>query len=340
MKEEGFGLFSQLIPGFLPILLGPTASGKEEIAIECARILGGEILSVDSMKLYRTLDIGTAKPSLPLREEIPHHGIDWVDPTESYSVARWVQRAKTIIENAQKRGKILILSGGTALYYKGLLEGLFPGPSAQPEIRNRLQREAKEKGVSYLYGRLLQEDPQSASRIHPHDLRRIIRALEVKEVSGESISQKQIQWKGLLSSTAESKKEKTEYTFSMVGLWWSKEDLFFRIDRRIDRMMEAGLLEEARRVFDNRDSLAPAPLQAVGYKEFFPFFRGEETLEAGIERLRKNTRKLVKSQMTWFKKFPCYWIHRNLEDVLLEIAKQVIQVWNRSAYEKADSCPH
>jgi tRNA dimethylallyltransferase len=304
---------------FLRILLGPTASGKESAAVACAKMIGGEIVSVDSMKIYRTLDIGTAKASEKIRADVPHHCLDIADPEENFSVGRYVEEAEKAIVSVVARGKVPILSGGTALYYKGLLEGLFDGPSADADLREEFNRRAETEGVEKLYAELAEVDPQAAEKIHPNDLRRIVRALEVAKLTGQPISSQQTQWVGA----------EYRYPCALAALDWPREVLYARIEKRVDLMMAEGLLEEARQVYEKRDYLSRTPLQAVGYKEFFSYFSGETDLAEAVELLKKNTRNLAKSQMTWFRKFPCEWIAMDEKMNLTEVVEKSIAAWSR-----------
>lgn len=310
----------------LHILLGPTASGKERTALACAKTLGGEIVSVDSMKIYRGLDIGTAKPSPEMRATVPHHCLDLADPSELFSVARYVEAAEKAIDAITATDKPVILSGGTALYYKGLLEGLFEGPGADPALREELKQRAREEGAAALHAELVQRDPVTAGKVHPNDIRRVVRALEVVLLTGTPISEHQAQW----ASNDEKQPDMQDiFPNCIVGLAWPRDVLHQRIAQRVDRMMEAGLLNEARRVYDMRETLSRTPLQAVGYKEFFDYFDGKATLEEAVDLLKRNTRHLAKSQMTWFRKFPCTWIEMDEELSVDEVAQAVMNAWTR-----------
>lgn len=287
----------------LNIILGPTASGKESSAFIIAQNMKAGIISVDSMKVYRNLDIGTAKASTQMREIIPHYCLDIADPTEDFSVGRFQNAADGGIAQLTRNGKKVILSGGTALYYKAILEGLFDAPVKDETLREKLRDFAAQYGNDALYARLLAQDPKAAKKIHTNDLRRVIRALEIIELTGKPISQKQQQWSGF-HNDEERFRTPLRYSFKMVRLDWPREELYRRIELRVDKMLEEGLEGEARYVFDNRDTFSRTPLQAVGYKEFFPYFRHECNLQDAIELLKKNTRHLAKSQLTWFHKFP------------------------------------
>lgn len=314
----------------LYICLGPTASGKEAASLLAAGRIGGEILSVDSMKIYRTLDVGTAKPSPEARARVPHHGLDIAEPTREFSVGEYVRMADAAIADIVARGKQPILSGGTALYYKALLDGLFDAPGADPILRQSLQDEAAQVGSPALHQRLATLDPPAAAKIHPHDLRRIIRALEVHAHTGEPISRHQREWSGFHPGDAMPQRAPfSRYRHVMVWLDRSRPLLHERIQQRVERMLAQGLEEEARRVWEARASMAQAPLQAVGYKEFFGWFAGECTRDEAVDLLLRNTRRLAKSQCTWFRKFPA--LHLPMEEPLSsdEVASRMIARWER-----------
>ncbi len=216
----------------------------------------------------------------------------------------YVAAADTAISDIIARGHRPLLSGGTALYYKGLLEGIFDAPPRDLGLREELQTFAREQGNEALYQRLVELDPVSAEKYHPNDLRRVIRALEVITLTGEPVSKSRNQWSGFHSGGGNFQGE-LRYNFKMLMLDWERELLYKRIGQRVDIMLEKGLLSEAEDVYKRRAQLARTPLQAVGYKEFFPYFAGQESLEVAVENLKKNTRHLAKSQCTWFRKFPC-----------------------------------
>lgn len=312
----------------LRVLLGPTASGKERIAVECARQLNAELISVDSMKIYRQLDIGTAKPDASQRQAVPHHALDFVAPQSTFSVADYVSVAEAAIEKIASRGRSIILSGGTALYYKALLEGLFDGPPADPAVRSALRAKAEAVGPAALHDELASVDSATAARVHPNDVRRVVRALEVFRTTGKPMSQHQVQW----SDAAGADRMQSRFRCRMVGLAWPRPMLHQRIAERVGRMMAAGLEDEARWVYLNRESLSRTPLQAVAYKEFFPFFEGAVSLSDAVERLVQNSRQLAKSQMTWFRKFPVQWIEMAEQDVAAT-AGAVLRAWEGQEVE-------
>ena len=316
---------------FLRIIVGSTASGKERLALECAALMDAEIISVDSMKVYRGLDVATAKAGREERERVRHHCLDLIEPTETFSASDFVAAASAAIDDIVSRGKIPILSGGTAFYYKALLEGLFEGPGADPELRAGLEARAEREGSGSLHHELTEKDPDAAAKIHPSDLRRIVRALEVAALTGQGISSRQTQWAGFHAADAEERTAgffaRPLYPFAMVRIVRDRADVHERIRSRIIRMAASGLREEAETVFLRRAEISRTPLQAVGYKEFFPHFSGEETWDGALEKLRLATNRLVRSQDTWFRKFPAREIRLSPEsrvgDVAAELAATV-----------------
>ncbi len=288
----------------LPVLfvVGPTASGKEAVSLRLAELLGGEIVSLDSMKVYRGMDIGTAKPSLAQRAKIRHHLVDVVDPWEPFSAARYAQLAACAVTEIRLRGKVPIVSGGTPLYLKAMVSGFFEGPGADWSLRRELAARAGAEGVESLHRELSGVDPEAARRIHPRDERRIVRALEVAKLTGRPISALQTQWS---ASARESSAER----FILFGIRRDKEDLHHRINRRSERMFDGGLVEEVARLAAAPSGIGRAAAQAVGYKEVLKFLRGEVTREEALVEIKKRTRHFAKHQMTWFRRFPeIHWV--------------------------------
>ncbi len=279
-------------------ILGATACGKGAVGREVARRAGGRIVSVDSMKVYRRMDIGTAKPPPELRREIPHYCIDLAEPSEHFSAARYVECADAAISEIRNAGAPPLAVGGTSLYIKALSEGLFEGPSADAELRRELRGRADAEGTPALHAELAGVDAQAADRIHPNDRKRIIRALEVYRLTGKPISTLQRQWD-----------RSSRYDCLFVGLRRDRADLHHRINRRTERMIEAGLREEVRALLDEPGGVAPQAAQAVGYAEMIAHLRGELTIEEATERIKINTRKLAKKQRTWHRRWPSvHWV--------------------------------
>jgi tRNA dimethylallyltransferase len=274
-------------------ILGCTACGKGAVGHELARRVGGQILGVDSMKVYRRMDIGTAKPSPEVRAAIPHHGIDVVEPWEAFSVGRYVACAEEALARIAAAGAVALAVGGTSLYIKALSEGLFEGPPADEALRAELRRRAAADGWGALHAELASVDPAAAQRIHPNDEKRITRALEVYHLTGQPISRLQTQW--------EAGRPARDCVF--VGLRRQKEDLNHRINLRVKRMVERGLREEVAALLADPRGLSPQASQAVGYAEMIEHLTRRLDLEEAVERIKINTRQLAKKQRTWHRRF-------------------------------------
>lgn len=272
----------------LIVIVGPTASGKSRVAVALARQLNGEILSADSMQVYRGMDIGTSKPSLDERCLVPHHGLDLVDPQVEFTVAMYRRYATVVLPAIAARGRVPILVGGTGLYVRALLDGLCQAPSGDPVLRKALAQQS----TGALYAELRQVDQVSAQRIHPHDLRRIIRALEVYRLSGRPLSAWQQDTQGVTA----------EWSVAYLGLDWPREMLYRRIDERLTQMWRQGFVEEARQVHE--DGVGRTAAQALGYKELFAVFSGACPLDQAMDTIRLNTHRYAKRQLTWFRQDP------------------------------------
>jgi tRNA dimethylallyltransferase len=271
-------------------LTGPTASGKTATGIELARLLGAEIISLDSMAVYRGMDIGTAKPSHAERAAVPHHMIDIVEPNEEFSVARYREAALAAIETIRSRGHEVLFVGGTPLYLKAMLRGIFAGPPADWSLRRQLMDVAR-ADPSELHRRLQSVDPAAAARLHPNDTRRLIRALEVHAGTGSPISALQQQFE--IGRAAEECR--------VFVLQWPRETLRQRIDRRVEAMFAAGLVEETRRLLHGKTPLGRTARQAVGYREVIEHLAGKLAIAEPIELVKLRTRQFAKRQLTWFK---------------------------------------
>jgi tRNA dimethylallyltransferase len=299
-------------------ILGCTACGKGAVGRELARELQAEIVSVDSMKVYRGMDIGTAKPSARVRGEIPHHCIDVVDPTESYSVAQFVEHADAAVADIRSRGRVPLAVGGTSLYIKALSKGLFEGPSADEQLRQELRGRARREGLAVLHAELSSVDPAAAERIHPNDERRIIRALEVYRLSGTPITELQTQWES----------QGLRYDCVFIGLRREKELQSRRINARAKKMMDLGLPDEVAGLLGRHGQLSQQAAKAVGYAEMIRHLRGDWTLDEAFERIKINTRRLAKSQRTWQKRWrDVRWFdladHETPEQTVLRIREEV-----------------
>ena len=271
---------------------GPTATGKTALSVALAKEFGGEVINADSMQIYRGLDVGTAKPTAGERQGIPHHLMDFLPPEAPYSVADFTAAAAPLIEQLNSTGKLPIVTGGTGLYITSLMKGTaFAPEKTDPAIRARLQAEADEQGSAALYARLQQIDPAYAEKLHPNNLPRVIRALELFEATGRRMSEQQ---RAALAA------EPPYRSLCICLTCRDRAELYRRIDRRVDSMLQNGVLEEAKLVYDNREIYRTAA-QAIGYKEFFPYFAGEMSLNDCTNRLKQATRNYAKRQLTWFR---------------------------------------
>jgi tRNA dimethylallyltransferase len=271
-------------------LTGPTACGKTAVGIELARRLDAEIVSVDSMALYRGMDIGTAKPTAAQRTAVTHHLIDVVDPREDFSIARYLEAARRSVEAIQGRGRTALFVGGTPLYLKGLLRGIFEGPPADWELRRRLLAEAAD-APGLLHRRLAEVDPIAAAKLHPNDLRRIVRALEVFHGTGRPISAWQEQFDRATPAEA----------CRVFVLMRPREDLYARIDARVDAMFASGFVEEVRQLTARPQPPGRTAMQALGYHEVAQCVQGRRSLAATIDLVKVHTRQFAKRQLTWFR---------------------------------------
>jgi len=275
------------------LILGVTASGKGRLAFDLAQAIGAEIISIDSMKVYRRMDIGTAKPPKEARERINYHLINVVEPSESFSVGTFLETAYEAIEQINRRKKKIIAVGGTALYIKALLYGLFEGPGADEQIRCDLQARAEDEGIEQLYRELAKIDPVAAEHISPNDAKRIIRALEVYKITGKPISSLQQQF------TAERPPD----DWTIIGLRREKSVENKQINKRVKKMIAAGLVDEVKSLLAEEEPLSKQARCAIGYAEIIDYSCGKLSLEDAIELIKRNTRRLAKNQRTWFKTF-------------------------------------
>ena len=293
-----------------PVLavVGPTATGKTALGVALAEQFGGEIISADSMQIYKGLDVGTAKVTPEETHGIPHHAVDLLEPDQTFSVADFTALAGTLEIDLSARGKLPILVGGTGLYVQSFLYGVrFTAEKAPDGLREQLAAELAEKGPAALYEELKQVDPEAAAAIHPNNQVRVLRALEHYRATGRRLSEQK----------AASLPPERPYRALVLGLDFPERDhLYRRIDLRVDRMMDAGLLAEAETVFANRARFKTAA-QAIGYKEFFPYFMGESELTPCVEKLKQASRNYAKRQLTWFRRqTDAVWLY--LEDGNLE----------------------
>ncbi|MDI3540906.1 MAG: tRNA dimethylallyltransferase [Thermosediminibacterales bacterium] len=304
----------------LLVIVGPTAVGKTKHAIEVAKMLDSEIISADSMQIYKYMDIGTAKPTPEERQRIPHHMIDIVEPDEEFSVADYKELAEEKIKSIFEKGKIPLLVGGTGLYVKAVIDNyFFSDASIDKEYRETLKQIALEKGGDYLHDILNKKDPAAASRIHPNDIKRIIRALEVYYQTGKPISYFE----------KETQKGSTPYNLSYFGLTMSRERLYNLINQRVDDMIAKGLVDEVKGLLERGYNKELNALKGLGYKQIIGYLEGGYNLEKAIEILKRDTRRFAKRQFTWFKRDKrIKWINVeeiSLKDCLLKNFNSILQ---------------
>lgn len=277
----------------LIVVAGATASGKTALSIELAKKFDAEIVSCDSMQIYRDMNIGTAKPDEEEKQGIPHHMMDFLSPEESFSVADFTTLAHEKISDIHKRGKRIILAGGTGLYIDSLVNDVdFDEEDFCESLREELRKRAENEGARVLINELRTFDPKSAQKLHPNNLKRIIRAIEFYHIHKIPISEHQEQ----------TKKKESRYDALYMMIDHNRASLYERINKRVDIMMESGLLEEAERLYKRRETLSKTALQAIGYKEMFDYFKGEKTLEESKEELKLRSRQYAKRQLTWFRR--------------------------------------
>lgn len=300
------------------IIVGPTASGKTALSVALAKALGGEIISADSMQIYRGMDIGTAKVTKEEMEGIPHHMVDVAQPGEAYSVARFVAEADPVVQHILSRGKTVVVAGGTGLWVDALVAGREFAPYPETGRRQALEQEAEVMGMAHMLEKLRQVDPESAARLHLKDKKRIIRALEVYEETGKTISQ----------HNRETQALPNRYEPVWIGLdYENRQDLYDRINLRVDKMLEQGLLEEIQGLLSQGIPQDTTALQAIGYKEFFPVLSGEGSLEAAVEKCKQESRRYAKRQLTWFRRNQqIHWILREKNTTNQEILEQALGI--------------
>lgn len=276
----------------LLVVAGPTASGKTALSVELAKIYNGEIVSADSMQIYKGLNIATAKPTEEEKCGIPHYLIDFLEPEQAFSVADYVKLAGEAISDIYSRGKLPVVCGGTGLYISSLVENIkFDDTGSNKAIRERLEMELNEKGADYLWEKLRTVDPETAAKVHKNNIPRVIRGIEVYEMTGIPISQHKVN----------SRREETPYNSCIIGLTASdRQYLYDRINKRVDVMVQQGMVEECREVYEN-SQLATA-CQAIGYKELIPYFENRASLEECIDKIKQETRHYAKRQLTWFRR--------------------------------------
>jgi tRNA dimethylallyltransferase len=300
------------------VILGPTASGKTKLSIELAKDIRGEIVSADSMQIYKYMDIGTAKPDEEEKQGIKHYLIDEATPDSEFSVARFQQLAKNYIDDIIDRSKVPIVSGGTGLYIDSLIYNIeFGDTICDWELREKLKNEALEKGNEYLHNKLKEIDPEAAEKIHMNNVKRVIRAIEVYTYTKKTISMHQ----------KESRRNPPKYNFTIFGLRMDREKLYERINQRVDLMMEKGLVQEVKKLVEMGYDNSTIAMQGIGYKEILSYLKGEITLDEAIYVLKRDTRHYAKRQLTWFNRMEdVTWIDIDQNSNLTEIIKNIKEV--------------
>ena len=301
-------------------IAGPTASGKTALAVELAKELNGEVVSCDSMQVYRRMDIGTAKPTVEEMQGIPHHMIDVAEPDEDFSVSRYCAMAAPIVEDIVKRGKTAVIAGGTGLYMDSLIQGNDFAPFPATGVRERLEQEAEREGIQLLYDRLSRIDPEAAARLHLSDKKRIIRALEVYLETGETITE----------HNRKTQLLPPRFRPLWLGLdFENRADLYTRIDRRVGLMLEMGLMEEIQALLASGIPEKCTALQAIGYKEFIAALHGQCSIQEAADQVRQSSRRYAKRQLTWFRRNGhIHWLTRKPgqgEGEILNQARRIFQ---------------
>jgi len=293
------------------IICGPTGIGKTSVAIDIAGSVNGEIISADSMQIYKYMDIGTAKPTIEEQSRVRHHLIDIVDPDENFDAAKFSKRAHEKIAELYTRGIAPLVVGGTGLYIKALAHGLFDADAANLDIRKRLKKEAVISGTGVLHKRLTACDPDAAGRIHPNDTYRIIRALEMVEATGKTISKHQ-EDHGFTDK---------RYVVIKIGLKMERKVLYDRINKRVDAMIEKGLVDEVKCLLDRGYSENLKSMQSIGYRHIVDFIKGRLSWDETLRTIKRDTRRYAKRQMTWFNADPeIVWANpNNVEDIMLRV---------------------
>jgi len=276
------------------ILLGPTGVGKSKSAIALAEQLEGEIINADSMQVYRFMDIGTAKPTSEEQRRVKHHLIDLVNPDQPFNAALYRTLGRRAADQLHQEGRPVFVTGGTGLYIRALTQGLFRSPPVDPGVRKRLKHEAEERGKGFLFERLKEVDPKTSQHIHPHDLFRVIRALEVFESTGTPLS----------FFHEQHRFGERPYLTLKVGLETDRKELYYRIDERVDRMIERGLLEEVRGLLRMGYGPELKPMRSLGYKQMVQFLFNQIGWEEAVRQMKRDTRHYARRQWTWFKADP------------------------------------
>ncbi len=298
------------------IIVGPTCSGKTSLSLNLASKIHSEVISADSRQIYKELNIGTAKPSSNELNLIPHHLIDFLHPVEKYNASKFEKDSLKIISELHQKNIKPIVAGGSGLYIKALVDGIFDSVNTDEEFREKLLQKKDELGNEYLLEELRKIDPKSAENLLPQNWKRIIRALEVFHITGKPIWEHQAEYK-----------REVGYTFLQFGLNWEREILYKNIELRVDKMVEQGLVDEVKAILNNGYSKSINALNTVGYKEIIEFFEGNISLERAIELIKRNTRRYAKRQMTWFRKdMRIKWFDIKNTNEIDHIAQQIIKL--------------
>ncbi len=301
----------------LIVVAGPTASGKTGLAIEIAKAVGGEIVGADSMQIYKYMDIGAAKPTAEERSAAPHHMIDFLEPDAEYSVADYTEQAHKVIAEIASKGKLPVMCGGTGLYINSVVDDVTFGEfDTDYEMRAELEALAKKEGAQKLLDILGEFDPESAARLHPNNLRRIVRAIEFYRVTGVTISEHQKM----------TKQRESRYEPLMISVMWDREKLYERINRRVDIMIEDGLLDEVRSLMDKGYTKELNSMKGIGYKEVMDYLNGEIPYEEMVETVKQSSRRYAKRQLTWFRRDErIHWVSsENAVNEALELVRNFI----------------
>ena len=296
------------------VICGPTASGKTALSIELAKKINGEIVSCDSMQIYKDMDIGTAKPTVEEMQEIKHYLIGYVSPEKRYSVADYKIDAKKAIKEIIEKGKMPIVVGGTGLYLDSLIYEIeYQDIKLDEQYRNKLEEEVEKQGLEKLYEKAKQIDPKAIKKISPNDKKRILRILEIYHATGKTKTEQEI----------ESRKKEVEYDYKVYALNWDRQKLYNRINKRVDMMIEQGLVEEVKQILDKYDNF-PTAMQGLGYKEVVEYLNGNLTKEEMIEKIKIETRRYAKRQLTWFRKNKqTIWL--NAEDMIQDNIQKILK---------------
>ncbi|SDH00603.1 tRNA dimethylallyltransferase [Alteribacillus persepolensis] len=297
----------------LLVVVGPTAVGKSECGVLLAKHFHGEVISGDSMQIYRGLDVGTAKVTKEEQQGITHHLIDKKAPSETYSAAQFKEDAAQLITSIHKKNKLPIVVGGTGFYIRSLTRDLaFHKSPSDPAFRQEMEKAASEKGAHFLHRQLEEVDPKSAQVIHPNNIKKIIRALEIYHVTGQQRKE-----------FSQQTDAQSPYQLVMLGLTMDRQLLYERINKRVDAMLQDGILEEAKWLYEHYPKDCQAA-QAIGYKEFYPYFNGDYSLEQAVQALKKNTRRYAKRQLTWFRnKENVEWFDVTCESAVEKIEEMI-----------------